>query len=140
LSYIFSTQNRLFSATPAGSRESYDFRYRRRRANRWQTRKFGGFLRVVHRSGLVSSPYAYQKASWLVPAKIGPAPILTPAELAARFAPDQARRAREKSEERKPAAQDNQPDIIARAAGDDIYDRYPGLTRAAGDEDRDRSR
>ena len=30
---------------------------------------FGGFLRVDRRAVLVTSPYAYQKASWLVPAK-----------------------------------------------------------------------
>jgi hypothetical protein len=36
--------------------------------NRWQARGYGGFLRVARRAVLVSSPYAYQKASWLVPA------------------------------------------------------------------------
>ena len=29
---------------------------------------FGGFLRVDRRAVLGTSPYAYQKASWLVPA------------------------------------------------------------------------
>ncbi len=38
-------------------------------SRRWQAREFGGFLRVDRRAVLVTSPYAYQKASWLVPAK-----------------------------------------------------------------------
>jgi hypothetical protein len=46
-------------------------RYRCRTLYRWQAREYGGFLRVVRRTVLVSSPYAYQKASWLVPAEFG---------------------------------------------------------------------
>ena len=67
--------------------------------------------------------------------KLAPVPILTPAELAARLAPDDARREREN--QRRPAQDNTAPEIAARPAEPDIYDRYPGLTR---DDDRQRTR
>jgi hypothetical protein len=33
--------------------------------------RFGGFMGVLRQSVLVSSPYAYLEASWLVPADLG---------------------------------------------------------------------
>ena len=33
------------------------------------SREFGGFLRFLRQSVLLPSPYAYQEASWLVPAE-----------------------------------------------------------------------
>jgi Ti-type conjugative transfer relaxase TraA len=70
--------------------------------------------------------------------KLAPVPILTPAELAARLAPDDARREREN--QRRPAQDNNAPEIAARPAEPDIYDRYPSLTRDDDDRQRTRSR
>jgi hypothetical protein len=54
-----------------GGRSGFDLEYTAPpKGSRGQARKFGGFLRVNRRAVLVTSPYAYQKASWLVPAKI----------------------------------------------------------------------
>ncbi len=75
--------------------------------------------------------------------KLEPLPLLTPAELAARFAPDDARRGRETW---RPIIPDNQPargPTPARAPetpDDSIYERYPGLTRDTDDRERIRTR
>ena len=61
----------IYKADPTSIRsvrKTCDFRYRHHRTGRWHAREIGGFLRLVRVAVLVSSPYAYQKASWLVPA------------------------------------------------------------------------
>ena len=71
--------------------------------------------------------------------KLAPVPVLTPAELAARFAPDDAREFRERQRSGNqppyaptPAYEPQQPD-------DSLYDLYPALTRH-DDDDRERIR
>ena len=98
-------------------------------------------------------------ASMFHPEKpLDPVPVLTPLELAARLAPDDARRERERlygtGEEYHRSAQRHDPapfkpetdpytpeksELYPRIGGDEFYERYPGLTPDL-DDDRERRR
>jgi hypothetical protein len=74
--------------------------------------------------------------------KLDPVPLLTPIELAARFAPDDARRAREDSgriQHDIPLPREPVP-ASAPEPRESIYDRYPGLTRDDDGRERIRTR
>jgi hypothetical protein len=63
----------IYEADPASIRtirKTSVFRHRCRRADLRHAHEFCGFLRVDRRTVLVPSPYAYQKASWLVLANL----------------------------------------------------------------------
>ena len=70
--------------------------------------------------------------------KLDPVPVLTPAELAARFAPDDAREIRERQQPANRPLHEPTPGYDPRQANDSLYDLYPALTR--DDEDRERIR